>query len=1380
MNYFAPRTCTEIPEIGSHDDRYSSMSLEEFRGNSCFVLLGPPGAGKTEAFKREATQEEGHYVTARDFITFENRPEWHGTTLFIDGLDEMRAGKSDQRTPFDQIRAKLQDLECPRFRLSCREADWFGANDRDHLRNVSPDGRLKVLRLDPLSDENILKILRCNHNVESPEKFIASAHEKGIHGLLTNPQSLVMLASAVADGNWPETRTETFDLACRKLLEEHNEEHQLADLDAVGIQELLDTAGKLCTIQLLSGQTGYIRIGNEENCGYINLKQIDGEKQHSLRKVLSSKLFESQDKPHITPVHRQVAEFLGGRYLSKSIQEGLPVRRILALMTGYDGGIVSELRGLSAWLAAHSPESRKEIIERDPLGIILYGDIRRLSTDEKHQILNHIADETKKNPWYTQLIGHDSHLEYLATPDVREYFRNVLTDPARNHTQQSLVRFLLETLQHGSSIPELADVLLEIVRDDSWPLDVRDSALLAFIQQQRNDEHIATRMVNLLEDVNAGSVSDPDDQLLGILLRELYPGTLSASDIWKYFRTPKNSSPLLFGSYRSFWTGIVERSTTIQFNELIDKFIERSDQFLKEYRANRKQFRWFSEVCLTIWTKFLGIKRCEVSLDALFNWLWIALDPEFEDPYYEEEKIEISRWMNENPKIIKTVFSAGMKHGFNSRDIYSRIFTACDEIAHPPDFGLWCLEQAIAVTDKEHAEFFLCIVVASIKNRDEEISLEIVEKKLEDLPLLKQKFKNLLAKYDSVSEQLKDMERTENDEKDAKNRQQRIIDYIKSYEKALRENRCPSRLLHDLARVYFGEDANFPGYVPADRLRNLLDGNEDLVNIILKAFRESVVRHDLPDEAEIIQLRKNDKAHYLALPFLAGIEELFLNDSESGEIPIAEKRARQALAFYFNAPLPVSFSGPHPFWYRKLLTENPDMVLDILILSTRSRTTEIKETISDLYELVFQNNQAEAAKLMALPLLKTFPVRCTKQQLHGLNYLLRVALLHCDEELLLKSVNKKLSYPSMNIAQRACWLAAGLIISSSNFIEELEAYLAGRERRVRNLLVFVKGFPDELIRRLDVPVLEFLIRTIGHSSPFAWFSPKDVLGLMVEYGLIGTPDKPNLPSSEKSGWVGLSTEAGHLMHRLIQQLASIQSPSATKALKKLLSDHELHSWKQYLTDALRRQELVRREASFNHFSVNQVLETLDNNNPANAADLSALTIDILTDLARNIRDGSTSDWRQYWRIENNKPQDPQHENECRNRLLSDLKKRFEQSGINASMESHYADSNRPDISIAHNEYKVPIEIKKSDHRELWSAIRTQLMAKYTRDPGTDGHGIYLVFWFGVEFCQLPGSGTRPQSAVELKERLIDSLTTDEQRKIPICVIDVAKPQEERT
>ena len=1349
MNYFAPRTCTEIPEISSLDDRSPSLPLEQFRDNSCYVLLGSPGAGKTEAFKKEANQEESHYVTARDFITFEDRTEWHNTTLFIDGLDEMRAGASDQRTPFDQIRGKLQDLGCPRFRLSCREADWFGANDVDHLKDVSPDRSIKVLRLDPLSNEDILKILRCNHNVKSPEQFIASAREKGIYVLVTNPQSLKMLTSAVVGGNWPETRMQTFDLTCRKLLEEHNQEHKLAKRYSRDIPCLLDEAGKLCAIQLLTGNAGYSLTHNETSCEYIHLKEIHTEDQEVFHHVLSTKLFESPIETHVSPIHRQVTEFLGGRYLAKLIQEGLPIRRVLALMTGYDGGIVSELRGLSAWLAAHNSQSRKEIIERDPLGIILYGDVRRFSIDEKRQVLRYVVEAVKKNPSFKRTIVYDPHLEDLATPDMREDFQKTLTDPARDDVQQLFVMFLLETLQHGLSIPELADVLIKIIRDKNWKHEVKCHALYAYMRQQKNNEQKINELTTLLEDLNAGSVPDPNDELLGTILKELYPSSLSTSDVWKYFRTPK--IPNRSGSYRSFWIiYIAEQSTTVQLAELLDGLYEHFDNFFAEYNTRRRQFSFFSTVFPALLDRFLQTAGSEVAPDRLSAWLWIVSDSQIVG--WGSRKMEIRSWLNSHPEIQKTVFEEWMKRNdVSPYEIDRRLFGDRGlECTRPPDFGLWCLKHAITAKDDRFKKFFLRTAADSIESKifNKGLSQEIIEETLADNSDLKQQLLESQSSYRNKSRQQEGFA-----EKQRAREQQELrerINHVKSYEEELRENRCPPHLIHDLARVYFGEETNFPNDKAVNHLRDFLGGNEDLVETVLKAFRESIIRFDVPSEVDIIKLRENNETHHMALPFLAGMEEMFKNDPEPDEIPVGEKQLRQALAFYYNAPLPESFSGFQPFWYQRLLISNPYTVSDVLVSSALSRIHKSQETLPNLYALAFRDDHAEVASLATLQLLERFPVRCMKKQMQGLRLLLKAGLLYCDEEQVLSMVNEKLSHSSMNVAQQICWLAAGLVVSPPSFIEKVEPYLSSNERRVKSLVEFIKNFSRELMERLDVSSMKFFIRLLGSSYKPRSYSPSYLKALPV-------------------------SEASEYVHRLIQQLASNQSSSASQALEELSSDDSLRSWRPSIIDASYRQKSVRREANFCHCDINQVLETLDNKNPSNSADLSALTMDILTDLAKNIRDGETSDWRQYWCIENNKPQNPQHENECRNRLLSDLKKRFEQLGINASLESHYADSKRPDISIAYKEYKVPIEIKKNDHRELWSAINSQLIAKYARDPETDGYGIYLVFWFGKESCQPPGSGTRPQSAMELKERLIDSLTTDEQRKISVCVIDVAKP-----
>ena len=574
MTYLVPRTCAVI---GEDDFRggpeNASRPLEFFRKTDAYVLVGAPGAGKTEAFKLEAERSGGFYVTARDFITFDDKPEWRGTTLFIDGLDEARAGSTDGFTQFDRIRATLERLGRPMFRLSCREADWLGPTDSDSLKIVSPHGKVTFLRLNPISENDIREILRLNYPIQDTDGFVAAARERGIDTLLTNPQSLRMLAKAVtADGIWPETRLQTFDLACRTLLREFNSTHEIANRDRFDIPRLMDAAGRLCAMQLLTGGAGYTGHGGDSDRDYPGLETIPSEDREILRHVLATRVFQWPDECRAVPVHRQIAEFLGARYLAGLIGDGLPVGRVLALMTGHDGVVVSELRGLAAWLAAHSKFRREEIIARDPVGTVLYGDVRGFSTDEKRKVLACLAREAKRNPWLIAGIQLDSRLGDIVTPDMEAHIREILADPARDDARQAFIVIVIEMLAHGPVLPGLGDLVMGIVRDSTWWPRIRQRAYNAFIRYREDGETAVAELERLLSDVNAGAVKDADDDLLGCLLTELYPERLSTPEVLQYLRTPKAAS--YFGMYEAFWTRrIPEKSTNAQLAELMDTIV---------------------------------------------------------------------------------------------------------------------------------------------------------------------------------------------------------------------------------------------------------------------------------------------------------------------------------------------------------------------------------------------------------------------------------------------------------------------------------------------------------------------------------------------------------------------------------------------------------------------------------------------------------------------------------------------------------------------------------------------------------------------------------------------------------------------------------------
>ena len=113
-------------------------------------------------------------------------------------------------------------------------------------------------------------------------------------------------------------------------------------------------------------------------------------------------------------------------------------------------------------------------------------------------------------------------------------------------------------------------------------------------------------------------------------------------------------------------------------------------------------------------------------------------------------------------------------------------------------------------------------------------------------------------------------------------------------------------------------------------------------------------------------------------------------------------------------------------------------------------------------------------------------------------------------------------------------------------------------------------------------------------------------------------------------------------------------------------------------------------------------------------------------------------------------------------------------------EGRYANDKRADIRVSCRDFQVPVEIKKNLHPNLWSALREQLIARYARDPATDGYGIYVVLWFGGIDGRTPSppSGGPPRDPGALRQRLQDTLTPEEARKISVCVIDVSAPAAE--
>ena len=893
-------------------------------------------------------------------------------------------------------------------------------------------------------------------------------------------------------------------------------------------------------------------------------------------------------------------------------------------------------------------------------------------------------------------------------------------------------------------LPALAGDLLSLVYDDTWSSHVKDLALRAFLHHSTDGDEKTNRLKTLLADVHAGVIPDPDEEIRGLLLGVLFPQDVAPSEVWGYLTAPDTDA---IGRCWGFWAHqIPDESTDEEVIELLDGLRQRFSD-LRPALAMRWEV-WRTPMRLL--ARALDLRGGTTDTKRLYDWLGVGIVSPRQDSAVSDEASHIRSWLEGHPEIQKAVFAEGVDRcaesdgpGIDASEVWDRLYGS----TLPADFGLWCLNQAVGATDERVGRYYLERVFSAIYGRsaDDGLSLEVLIEGASAHPILSSIFSDLGVchldgGYARRRERKANKERREDERLQ---RQRRWIDYVRSHEDALRSNRGAPHLLHQIAAAYFGAMPEAEGADPVARLGSVFLNDGRLIATALDALRRAIRRDDLPDPTEIIRLREQNQEHYLALPVRAGLAESERVASD-GLRGLDDRQIRIALAFHYSG-----VSDEESTWYRRLLSSHTQLVAEVLVLSAKAEIRNRRSHISGLPELASGGDQAVVARIVSPALLRAFPIRCASRQMGGMRHLLWSALQHSDTDSFRSLIRQKLSRKSMDVGQRASWLMAGLIVSPETWLRALDEFAEGGERRVRHIAEFLNYHPSLSfpIDRLETQALRLLIRLVGRV-----YTPS-ASGIHT----------PAMEASDRVGW-------------MIQRLAESPTEETGAALEVLASETKLSRWRPYLLRARDDQRVVRRDAVYRHPDVEQICRTLDGGAPANPADLAALVTDRLGELGDRIRDGNTDDWRQYWNEDRHgRPREPKHEESCRDALLSDLRQCLPDE-LDAQPEGHYANDKRADIRISCRDFQIPVEIKKNSHPKLWSAMRDQLMAQYTRDPATDGYGIYLVLWFGEvdgHRTPPPPSSVRPDSPEALKARLEEALTPEEARKISVCVIDVS-------
>lgn len=1333
-------------------DEVELRSLIDWRAEPAYVLLGDPGAGKSTSFRAEALSQAGVLVEASDIADGVADAEGlRDSVVFIDGLDQIKAhSRGHGLVPLGSIRAWLAKARPAGFRLSCREADWLGEAEQDALAKVAPDGQVTVLQLEPLTqDEAMVLLQRREQDIGDARAFWLAAEERQLTALFGNPLLLGLMVDAVAErgGQWPRTRSEVYEAACEGLVREDSPAHRVARPPTAGRQaQLLDTAGLLCALLLLSGRSA-IALQHPAPPQVIDMAELPAELVlPDAAAALATKAFIAPGGL-AQPRHRSIAEYLAARALARRLNEGLPLGRVLALIQGFDGHPVEALRGLLAWLVVEHLPSRSHLLQLDPLGFVLNGDPARLSTPQRLELLQALAKRAAENPWFRQGAWKSHPFGALVSADMADDILAILQRPERDQGHQVYIDCLLDGLLHSELMPALSPALAAWVADPAAYEGNRVTAMQAW-QRHCPEADKGAQEREWLEAMKADCFSDPSDRLLGIVLQDAYPERIGPAEVLDYLRPQRVGGTLV--QYTAFWEWhLLGKTRPGDAATLVDRWVQLFPS--REAEPGHDRLRSLTGKLLA---QALRESGDEISDGKLYEWLDIGADKYGIHTPMPESLAYVPAWLSARPKRLHAVLMIGYELVRPDDASARRYFWRAEErllgAQRPRNHLRWLLDDVCAsACDAELAHHVFAQVVGEVVDPGGHYDAP----SLEDL-------ENWAAAHDAASTPYVEwlsalttwpLEHWRGDQhrrnvEHQRERSELLATRRQEWAASLLTLDGPNPdawLMDHVACAMQGRGWDVEGELPEEKVQDLLDADAVVAQAAIAAVHRTLMRSDLPTAEETLRLSLEQCEPLLLAPALIAADQACVVDRQA-PLSWSEPLCQTLVASYL-----VGRAGEMPFWYRLLAQSRPETVATVLIEYARSRPTNSARLPSIAAACGNEGHEVLAGRVLP-ELLRLFPSRVSAEAIRGLESHLLSALPRLHPAQAAALVTEKLADQTLSSRARISWLVADLRYRATA-IDDIRACVANsRPRRLavaesleRQALLSVEALPNE----------EEVLKTL-----IAAFAPLT---------------RRRSRAGSGAYWVGAAERREDLVRALLNRLAELPSQAAQEALAELANAGGLGEWQATARYSIQAQRSVARQSSFVVTEPRAVALTLANHAPAHAADLKALLLDHLAGIAAELRGANDFALSQFWTDEGT----PRDENTCRNLLLSKLRTRLEPLGVTVEPEAAAADQKRMDLKLSFAEragkvLSLPVEVKKDNHAQLWTACRDQLQRLYAIDPRADGHGVYLVLWFDGS-CPLNPDRPRPQNANELLQQLVGDMDEQVHQSISVYVLDLS-------
>lgn len=1023
-----------------------------------------------------------------------------------------------------------------------------------------------------------------------------------------------------------------------------------------------------------------------------------------VRETLGTGLFSSRGAHLMGFAHQSYGEFLAARYLDV---QGATADRTMCLLRhpgDPEGRIVPQLYETAAWVASYDPEVFATIARNEP-HILLRCDEGSLSPERRAELVDSFLkalDEQRANDrdW-------DLHRQYrkLKHGGLAEQLRPWVAD-GEEHT---VARRAAIDIAEACLVTELQSELAHLALNQSEHNYLRSTAARAVAAIGDGETRSRLRPLALGQ---AGN--DPQDQLKGNGLRAVWPGEMTAEELFDHLSLPKQTN--FFGAYRDF--------ADYELCKHLDVAgLPRALRWLEGHAANRQVGFAFDhladQIIVLAWKHMDDANVLRALAGALAAFL------QHHSKFVDQETMDENLTLFDDTGKRRRIAGAIVEQGIDP-EIANGLVVAWGwpRLLRDDDFD-WCVEQLLSSISKRTepvwAELLWRLFIwgeptgrmfdTLVDARDQSATLrENSTAFFTPIALDSEQAQKLRGQHEQI-QQLK--QRTEPELLEWLPRDRiacRLEQYEKGHEDAwwivLRE-----MTLEDTSQKYgdvFDPDiTRLPGWSNSDgptqgrildaaegylsgksdfNMGLLVDGSSDETDIA--AYKAFLVLSKFRPE-RMPGLGNDVWAHWV--PVLFG--PFGLNDN---------KDAQRAL---------ISAA------YERV----PDRVAEVFVQFVRRKVEKDDKYLSalELVEHIWDGRIADAAHSI-LPEAETKPMSWRR--------LLSALVEHCDARSVQLAKDKLPLASSSDNTERQLAVQAGLVLIRSTgdatwpmlwpVLQEQESF--GRELIMEVAYELGHSF-DEFACKLTEDDIAALFVWLAQQFPYC-DDP--------HHGGAYSPTKDD--------------NARELRNGLIRTLEQAGTPAACRALERAVSALPKLDWlKSVLLDA--RQNTLRstwrplRSAELLQF-MSEPQSTL----VRDAGELEDVLVQALEALAAELQGETPAApdlWDELPGKQKYRPKDEGHFCDWVKRHLdSELQKRAivvareveirrgEGSGTGENTDIHVTALVREPGNGGYEQVRVIIEGKGCWHREVKTAMKDQLVGRYLKDNQCT-HGIYLVGWY---------------------------------------------------